>query len=522
MRVTFNKDQLLEIIGELLKLKNTEEDLDLLIDYQAHVKKANLKCILDLGNCPEVLVKYLSRPSIGEILTKAQHREILKFTNRGPVEESLDKPLPNTLRNLYSTLEIVNRDSEAMFVKVCERYYPVTMQLRYESGYGYAHIGVEINLRFGSGKTVKVFQENFYAEGLKMSSIEDGTMTLRDFLKTFNIYFLEDFDSEDFDLATAKAQQYFPRGNTMECSGLGLVWHTEGYQSRVIETPLNGYTIITEPELEWRSNADKNDKSSPVPLIRGFCFELKKYVLIDARDLTPKQWDKTLINRLVLPDDIKYLVTKLFMVNQTELLKDIIKSKSQNLIIMASGNPGIGKTLTGEVYSHLQSRPLYILEVAEVGSKLEKIEENLKQVFERISTWDCILLFDEADIFFQHRDTNLERSVIVGIFLRMLEQFRGILFLTTNRPEVIDRAFYSRVTVHLKYPDLTIQAKRFIWEDKLAHAEINLQDPENLDLLASHTLNGREIHNKVKILKIIYDGKPVTVQQLDQTLKMTL
>jgi hypothetical protein len=46
---------------------------------------------------------------------------------------------------------------------------------------------------------------------------------------------------------------------------------------------------------------------------------------------------------------------------------------------------------------------------------------------------DLVILLDEADVFMQSRDSkSLERNKFVAIFLRLLEYFEGILFLTTN------------------------------------------------------------------------------------------
>ena len=46
-----------------------------------------------------------------------------------------------------------------------------------------------------------------------------------------------------------------------------------------------------------------------------------------------------------------------------------------------------------------------------------------------------MLLLDEADVYLERRSINdLMRNSLVSIFLRLLEYFQGILFLTTNRP----------------------------------------------------------------------------------------
>jgi SpoVK/Ycf46/Vps4 family AAA+-type ATPase len=55
------------------------------------------------------------------------------------------------------------------------------------------------------------------------------------------------------------------------------------------------------------------------------------------------------------------------------------------------------------------------------------------------------MLIDEADIFLEKRSTeDIERNAVVGTFLRLLEYYDGVLFLTTNRVHNFDEAFYSR------------------------------------------------------------------------------
>ncbi|KAI8186926.1 putative cell division cycle ATPase [Colletotrichum sp. SAR 10_76] len=60
---------------------------------------------------------------------------------------------------------------------------------------------------------------------------------------------------------------------------------------------------------------------------------------------------------------------------------------------------------------------------------------------------------------------NLERNALVGVFLRVLEYYSGILFMTTNRVGALDEAFQSRVHLSLFYPNLsradTIEILRF-------------------------------------------------------------
>ena len=51
-------------------------------------------------------------------------------------------------------------------------------------------------------------------------------------------------------------------------------------------------------------------------------------------------------------------------------------------------------------------------------------------------------------------------NAVVGVFLRVLEYFNGLLFLTTNRVDDIDEAIVSRCIALIRYhaPDAVARA----------------------------------------------------------------
>ena len=57
------------------------------------------------------------------------------------------------------------------------------------------------------------------------------------------------------------------------------------------------------------------------------------------------------------------------------------------------------------------------------------------------------------------------------MFLRSLEYFRGILFLTTNRVGSFDDAFISRIHVALHYKKLSDEYRAKIWEKNFNRME---------------------------------------------------
>ena len=54
--------------------------------------------------------------------------------------------------------------------------------------------------------------------------------------------------------------------------------------------------------------------------------------------------------------------------------------------------------------------------------------------------WNAVLLIDEADIFREKRTPrDIERNALVAIFLRRLEYYQGVLFLSGRLP-----SFYQK------------------------------------------------------------------------------
>lgn len=74
----------------------------------------------------------------------------------------------------------------------------------------------------------------------------------------------------------------------------------------------------------------------------------------------------------------------------------------------------------------------------ELGTDSRLLEGELQKILDICHAWGAILLLDEADVFLEKRNMqDIHRNALVSIFLRQLEYFQGILFLTTNRVEVI-------------------------------------------------------------------------------------
>ena len=191
---------------------------------------------------------------------------------------------------------------------------------------------------------------------------------------------------------------------------------------------------------------------------------------------------------------------------------DAVQKKGEGQVVLLHGPPGVGKTYSVESIAQSTGRPLIALTMNDLLEGRNDIDEKLQKWFTLAERWDAILLLDEADIFLERRITrDIGRNAIVSVFLRRLEYFSGLLFLTTNRVGQIDDAILNRVSVVLPYDSLSDETRKKIWRGFFAkvgqeagtgEVEINkyaqqyvLNDPDVRNL----QWNGREIRNALQL-----------------------
>lgn len=224
-------------------------------------------------------------------------------------------------------------------------------------------------------------------------------------------------------------------------------------------------------------------------------------------------WNKSAYDRLVLPHHSKDLIRALVTVRSSQRgirqglgvagkRIDIISGKGNGLIMLLHGGPGTGKTITAESVAEIAEMPLYRVTCGDIGTSVEAVEKYLNAVLFLGTTWNCVLLLDEADVFLEERSmSDLQRNSLVSVFLRILEYYDGILILTSNRVGTFDEAFKSRIQIALHYENLNRAARKKVWQNFLDMLEEDEEDVNfdeiklHLDELAGNVLNGRQIRN---------------------------
>ncbi|KAI0118658.1 hypothetical protein GGR51DRAFT_497209 [Nemania sp. FL0031] len=215
-----------------------------------------------------------------------------------------------------------------------------------------------------------------------------------------------------------------------------------------------------------------------------YALRSRSFINADIRHLKPVRDTLNPLESLQLPEKHKVMIQsavfghlekkkvrrRATLMNSEFLDQDIIRGKGRGLAVLLHGPPGVGKTATAEAIAHFYKKPLFPITSSDLGTDPWDVEAKLSEIFRLADLWDCILLLDEAETLLAQRekkDNNLQKSSLVSVFLRTLEYYSGILFLTTNRPDVMDDAVKSRVQVSLQYPRLGLIETLAIFQTNL-------------------------------------------------------
>ncbi|KAM7205977.1 putative aaa family atpase [Rhypophila sp. PSN 637] len=219
--------------------------------------------------------------------------------------------------------------------------------------------------------------------------------------------------------------------------------------------------VSTDPLLFKMSENLLKDKALVACRVFAYVFQDRKWAQLDAKNLIQRSVKGHLLQKA---DERRYGQ------GSGGSSQDFIRGKGAGLFILLHGMPGVGKTTTAEAIAQFYGKPLFKITCGDFGLSPEQIETNLSAVFRLADSWDCILLIDEVDTFFSQRtkgDGAVAKNALVSVFLRILDYYTGILFMTTNRVGALDEAFRSRIHYSVLYPLLSAQQALDIWKINL-------------------------------------------------------
>lgn len=231
-----------------------------------------------------------------------------------------------------------------------------------------------------------------------------------------------------------------------------------------------------------------------------FHLELHHHIWVHVDDMQPYVYQPELKQKLILPQEQTDLID-ILTAEMDMLMDDIVAGKSGGTTVLCAGPAGVGKTLTAEVYAEIIKRPLYRVHSGQLGLNVAEMEKVLKETLIRAQRWGAVMLIDEADVYIKRRNDNLASNAVVGVFLRVLEYFNGLLFLTTNRVDDIDEAIISRCIAMIKYHNPTAQDRRKIWQVMTEQFNLPIAAPLLEDLVQLFPeATGRDIKGLTKLV----------------------
>ncbi|KAK0634124.1 P-loop containing nucleoside triphosphate hydrolase protein, partial [Immersiella caudata] len=179
----------------------------------------------------------------------------------------------------------------------------------------------------------------------------------------------------------------------------------------------------------------------------------------------------------------------------------VCSTHQDGLFVLLHGGSGLGKSFTTQVIAQVFAKPLYQLTLANLELDPKGIEAVLRNAFYYSSLWDCILVLEDVDALFSPAMRGNGSS---AVSLRTLEDYDGVLFLTTRRVGLLEEAFTSRMHYTIYYPPFDLKKTLDIWNEILALAKRNFLANSKTDLSAGGDvfqwcLDGREVRNVFQV-----------------------
>jgi ATPases of the AAA+ class len=165
-----------------------------------------------------------------------------------------------------------------------------------------------------------------------------------------------------------------------------------------------------------------------------------------------------------------------------------------------TGRSGTGKTLAARILAAELGMDIYRVDLASIVNKyIGETEKNLNKVLTRAEALDVILLLDEGDSLLggrtevknaNDRYANLETNYL----LQRLEHYHGIILVTTNLSDNIDKAFQRRMDIVIPFFQPQMEQRLAIFK---LHLPTNHQIEDSfLEKVANYcNLMGGQIRN---------------------------
>ena len=195
-----------------------------------------------------------------------------------------------------------------------------------------------------------------------------------------------------------------------------------------------------------------------------------------------------------------------WLVHSSKILKDwnLERNLKKGCRALFYGPSGTGKTLTATLLGKQTNKPVYRIDLSLVVSKyIGETEKNLERLFDEAEQKDWILFFDEADAIFGKR-TNVRdahdryANQEISYLLQRIEDFSGLVILSTTMKSNIDEAFTRRFQSIIYFPKPEVTQRKLLWKN-LFKENFELESAIDIDSLAeTYELTGGQMINVLR------------------------
>lgn len=191
---------------------------------------------------------------------------------------------------------------------------------------------------------------------------------------------------------------------------------------------------------------------------------------------------------------------------------------------MFYGPPGSGKTLTASLLGQVTGKSVYRIDLSTIVSKyIGETEKNLGKVFSMAEGKDWIIFFDEADSLFGKR-TGVKDShdryanQEVSYLLQRIEDYPGLIVLSTNQKMNIDDAFARRFQSIIRFtvPDHVLRKK--LWKASFSDKTVFEESIDWDDISQRYEMTGGTIMNVVQYSSLMAMSRGENVIRLDDVI----
>src|SRR5450830_167538 len=220
------------------------------------------------------------------------------------------------------------------------------------------------------------------------------------------------------------------------------------------------------------------------------------------------------IEELILPPTSLAAIEELLGEHRRQ---DILRSYGMRPAsrVLFFGPPGCGKTLTAEVIASELDLPLAIVRLdALVSSFLGETAANLRKVFDYISQYPMVALFDEFDALGKERSDSGEHGElrrVVNAVLQMMDAYQGqsLIIAATNHEQILDSAIWRRFEDIVEFAKPSRDMLSALLSSKLrgVRRHFDIEDSETFEMFDG--LSGADIERVVRraVKRMILKGQ---------------